>query len=261
MRTLDRLRGATFQMTDERRWIVVCLGTALLLGCGSGSDSGSSQTTASSSVPDADAVAASDPSAATGSAFTLKMHRPTGETPFTQLAYECDECSFEQFAAIEPPDGWSKGPAQVILPIGELRSTPTFEGVPSTMDFIPEIPGDEFTLIAKTIDGTIVENGDNGLMVVADVMRDEFFRFPEGSRVHEVTDPEGNVFVLFAYEVESVDFASPDFDVADALADHPVPEGWTYSTRVLDEDLVMESNGVATVLAITQEPHSVWQQR
>lgn len=196
-----------------------------------------------------------------GSAFTLKMHKGTDENPFAQLAYECNKCSFEQFAAIEPPPEWSKGPTQVILPLGELRSTPSFDGVPSSMDFVPEIPGNEFELIAKVLDGSIVEFGDNGIMALVNVMRDTRFRFPAGSRVHEVTDPEGAIFVLFAYEVESEDFDSPDFEAADALAHYPVPEGWTYSTRIVDEELVMDSNDVATVLSIPRSPSSVWQQR
>lgn len=203
----------------------------------------------------------SDPSAGTASSFTLKMLRNTGENPFAQLAYECDVCSFAQHAAIEPPPGWTKAPAQVILPIGELRSTPSIDGVPSSLDFIAEIPGDEFKLIASTLDGRILEAGENGIMAVVQVMRDTRFRFPAGTRVHELTDPEGNVFVLFAYEVESEDFTSPDFQDADALLGHPGPAGWTYSTRILDEDLMMDPGGVATVLALRGETDSTWEQR
>ena len=103
--------------------------------------------------------------------------------------------------------------------------------------------------------------GDNGIMVVVDVMRDTLFRYPEGSRVHELSDPDGIPFVLFAYEVESQDFESPDFEDAEALDTFPVPADWTYSTRILIEDLVMESNEVATVMAITGDISSVWQQR
>ena len=196
-----------------------------------------------------------------GPEFTLKMNQATGENSFAQLAYQCDACSFEQFAAIQTPAGWTKSPTQVILPMGELRSTPSIEGVPSTMDFVSEIPGEEFELIAKTLDGSLVEMGENGIMVVVDVMRDTLFRYPEGSRVHELSAPDGTPFVLFAYEVDSEDFESPDFEAADALEAYPAPEDWTYSTRILDEELVMESNDVATVLAITGEVSSVWQQR
>lgn len=202
------------------------------------------------------------PPADLGSSFTLKLLKNTGENPFANLVYECDECSFAQHAAIEPPPGWSKGPAQVILSPGELRSTPCFDGVPSSMDFVPEIPGNEFKLIARSLNGRILEAGENGLMILSDIMRDTIFRFPLGSRVHELTDPEGNVFVLFGYEVESMDFTSPDFDDADALVDYPRPAGWTYSTRILDEDLVMESSGVVSILSIRAEAAaSTWEQR
>jgi len=197
----------------------------------------------------------------TSASFTLKMNKGTGENPFAQLAYQCDDCSFEQFAAIVPPDGWTKSPTQVVIAPGELRSRPSFDGVPDTVDFVPEIPGNEFQLIAKSLSGTILEMGKNGLMAVVDVQRDTVFRYPAGSRVHELTDPDGNVFVLFAYEVESKDFVSPDFEASDALANHPAPESWTDSTRVLDDELVMDANGLATVLSIRGATSSVWQRR
>jgi hypothetical protein len=201
------------------------------------------------------------PSAHTGSEFTLKVFKNTGENPFAQLAYQCRGCSFEQFAALEPPPEWSKGPTQVVLPMGELRSTPSFDGVPSTMDFIPEIPGNEFELIAKTLAGSIVEIGENGLIAMVEVMRDTLLRYPAGGRVHELTDPEGNIFVLFVYEVDSEDFDASGFEAEDALANHPTPEGWTYSTRILNEDLIMDTNDVATVLAFRGDIASAWQKR
>jgi len=59
------------------------------------------------------------------------------------------------------------------------------------MDFIPEIPGNEFELIGKALSGSILEVGENGLMLLSDVMRDTIFLYPARSRVHELTDPEG----------------------------------------------------------------------
>ena len=87
----------------------------------------------------------------------------------------------------------------MVLPTGELRSNPSFDGVPSTIDLIPEIPGEEFELIAKTLSGSIVEMGENGLIAMVEVMRDTLFRYPAGSRVHELTDPEENIYILFVY--------------------------------------------------------------
>lgn len=75
------------------------------------------------------------------SSFTLKRLRNTGANPFAQLAYECEHCSFAQHAAVEPPAGWTRAPAQVILPIDELESTPSVEGCEDSVDLIPEIPG------------------------------------------------------------------------------------------------------------------------
>lgn len=50
-----------------------------------------------------------------GFAFTHKMVKQTGENPFASLAYECRQCSFAQWDSIDPPEGWTKGPAQIGL--------------------------------------------------------------------------------------------------------------------------------------------------
>ena len=194
-------------------------------------------------------------------AYTHKMMRSTGENRFSALAYECTICSFDQFAAIDPPEGWSKGPTQLILVSAELRSTPTLDGFPDAVDFVPEIPGDEYKLIARNLDADLVEIGQNGVIAVAQVMRDTVLHFPAGSRVHELTDLEDNTFVLFAYGVDPQDLASPDFQDANALDGFAGPEGWTYATRILDEDLDLDTPDVATVLAIRKELTSTWQKR
>ena len=169
---------------------------------------------------------------------------------------------FEHHLAIEAPEGWTKGPSQVILnSSGELRSTPSFDGVPDSMDFVPEVPGNEYILIAKNLDGTIIEAGSNGAIVLAQVMRDTLQRFSEGRRVHELTDPEGNIFVLIAYEVDPENVEIPDFQAADVLADFSGPDGWDYSTRVLDEELLLDSPEIATVLAIRTDTNSTWEMR
>ena len=229
---------------NTARTSAAMLAALLAIGCGSGS----------TPTPE-------DPSAGIESSFTLKVLRNTGENPFSLLAYECDECSFAQHAELEPPPGWTKAPAQVILPIGDLRSRPSVDDAPSSIDLIPEIPGDDFTLNAKTVNGRIIEAGPNGIVAVVQVMRDTTFLYPAGTRVHELTDPEGNVFVLFAYQVDSEDFTSPVFQDADALVNDPHPEGWTYTTRILEDDLNMDPGGVATVLAIRAEVESTWELR
>lgn len=229
---------------------------------GNGADAGIGQGPRDSGPePSADAGrsdAGDSPSQAT---FTHKMFKTTGENMFAKLAYECVECNFEHLAAINPPAGWSKGPTQILLPVGEMRSRPSFEGVPDAMDFVPEVPGNEYLLIAKTLEGRLVETGANGLFAVVQVMRDTVLRYPAGQRIHELTDPEDNSYVLFVYEVDPRNVNPPDFQAEDALADFSGPEGWSYSTRVLEEELALDTPDIATVLAARSNISSAWQKR
>ena len=194
--------------------------------------------------------------------FTHKMMKSTGENLMASLAYECPQCSFEQWLSIEPPEGWSKGPAQVIaFTSGEMRSKPSFDDVPSAVDFLDEIPGEEYELIAKNLDGRIIESKAGRMVVEAQVMRDTVLRWDAGKRVHELTDPEGNIFVLFTYQVDPENVVIPDFEDPYLMGLFIPPEGWTYTSRVLEEELVLDTPDVATVLAIRGEMSSTWEKR
>ena len=92
-------------------------------------------------------------------------------------------------------------------------------------------------------------------------MRNTILRYPAGSRVYEFIDKDGNIYVLFAYEVDSVDFDRSFFEKIDVLSNYPHPEGWSYSSRILNEDLILNPNGIANVLAIQSETSSVWEKR
>ncbi len=250
--------------------VLICSAVAVfaLAGCGSGSGDGLATAPSIESeveVSPPETLGRSDdaaPAAATERVFTHKMTRRTGENPFASVGYECNICTFEQWLAIDPPDGWSKGPAQVLLADeGEMRSTPSFDGVPDSVDFIPAVPGNEYKLIVKNLDATILERGPAGFVVQATVERDTLLRFSAGRRVHELTDTSGNTFVLFAYGVDPRDVVIPDFDDPDALGDFVAPTGWTYTSRVIDEDLSLDARGTTTVLAIRNELTSTWELR
>jgi len=198
---------------------------------------------------------------ATGEAFTLKLLKRTGENFFSSLAYECNECSFEQFTNLRAPRGWSKSPTQMILPVGKLESPLSLEGVPSAIDFIPEIPGNEFKLIAKNLESEIIKIGLSGIILKSKVRRNTSLRYSAGTRIHELTDTEGHRYVLFAYEVESANFDRSYFENADAMTQYPRPRGWTYSSRIISADLELKSEGVVTVIAIRSKTSSVWEKR
>ena len=191
-----------------------------------------------------------------------KMMKKTDDNQFSALGYECPQCTFEQWLSIDPPEGWSKGPAQVMaFSSGELRSTPSFEGVPDTMDFLEEVPGNEYQVIVKNLDARVVEADENGFVVEAHVMRDTLLRYDAGKRVHEITDPDGNVFVLIAYEVDPVNVVLPDFEDPYFMGFFEPPEGWTYSSRVLEEELLLDTPDTCKVLAIRSEVASTWEMR
>ena len=199
--------------------------------------------------------------------FTHKMNKSTGENPFASLAYECQECTFEQWDSIVPPDGWSKGPAQIAVFSAKdsvMRSTPSVEGHPDTVNFLDDMPGNEYKIIARPLDGEFVESETGGIVAKVQVMRDTLLVFTPGMRVHELTSPEGDIFVLFAHHVNPENLDEIDFQDADALDYFTAPTGWTYSTRILDEELALDSNnsdGVVTVLAIRGAVNSTWEKR
>ena len=80
------------------------------------------------------------------------------------------------------------------------------------------------------------------------VNRGAVFFFDAGSPVHELVDPDGLAYVMQAYCV-GVDPTLTEANLVtlgDRLA---LPEGWTFRTRVLDEELVVDTTAtIATVL-------------
>ena len=51
------------------------------------------------------------------------------------------------------------------------------------------------------------------------------------------------------------------FEKTDALLNYPRPRGWFYSSRIINEDLLLSSNSLVNVLAIRAETSSVWEKR
>ncbi|MFK7988246.1 MAG: haloalkane dehalogenase [Sandaracinaceae bacterium] len=79
------------------------------------------------------------------------------------------------------------------------------------------------------------------------VARSTTYRFDAGERVFELTSPGGPVYVMQSWSLE-VDAELMEDDLA-GLADRlTLPAGWTYASRVLTEDLVMMTDGEATVV-------------
>ena len=80
-----------------------------------------------------------------------------------------------------------------------------------------------------------------------EITRTTNFIYRAGSAVYELTSPGGDVYVMQSY--------SQIVNPALSMKDLPVlgeqlklPAGWTYRSRVLDQDLSLVANGVAYVL-------------
>ena len=254
-------------MTKKRtKRAFLLLGCVFLLSCADGGDG-----TGSSVTDETDAPATQE------NVFTHKMMKQVpGRSQAEQFAYECRRCSFEQWLSIEPPPGWTKGPAQVsLMEGGDLRSRPSLEQVQAewpeiqeedfyeSWDFLEEVPGNEYELIAVNLGIEALIQFPPNIVVRTQVMRDTELIFYANRRVHELTHGEGDVFVLFAYGVDPEDPVFPDFQDPEALGDFTPPAGWTYSTRVLEEELVLASEDKATVLAFRPVggQNSTWEKR
>ena len=234
-----------------------------LAACGSSdTNEPGSQNDASDTVNSGDETS-TQPSYRDNAAFTHKMMLATADNPPTSsLGYECTECTFDQWKSIVPPEGWSKGPAQVLLAdSGARRSDPTHPDHPSSVDFLDEVPGEEFVLIVINTGAEIIEATGSRLVVKANVIRDTILEFNPGRLLHILTSPEGKEYVLFAMGVDPDNPVIPDADAPDVLGDFVPPEGWTYSTEVATDGLTLEASGLTNVIAIRNTSELTWEER
>jgi hypothetical protein len=80
-----------------------------------------------------------------------------------------------------------------------------------------------------------------------EVARTTNFVYRAGSAVYELTSPGGDVYVMQSYS----QIVNPALNMKDlpVLGEQlKLPAGWTYRSRVLDQDLSLLANGVAYVL-------------
>lgn len=104
----------------------------------------------------------------------------------------------------------------------------------------------EMRLVA-TVELSSGVSGENQPYVINEVMRNTIFTFVAGRRIFELEDPDGGVYVMQSMsqmtnpELQLHDLISLD----DAL---DLPSGWTFNTRILQEELTLVANGIARVI-------------
>ena len=170
----------------------------------------------------------------------------TGENPAARNVYKCEECTFEQVLAVPlPGDNWDKnvseGNRRLFFPEATNVAPPPPPGTPASLDLVPEIEGDDHFLIARVLSGAVLGAGDQGIMGLGRVARDTTMTFRTGHVLHKVTRPDGVEYVMWSMSEERTAMFDPY--VVNGLAGMSVPTGWTYSSEVLSEDLVVRSPG------------------
>jgi len=201
------------------------------------------------------ALAGATPAAAVE--YVFEVRELTGENFFSRNVYLCSVCTLEQFASVTAPAGFEKAPAKLFMP-AEGTGVPAIPGpgVAPSLDLVLDVPGDEFNYVAHVNDGQILGFASGfGALATAEVERFIQFRYAAGDVVHELVDPDGYNWILFSFALSLL----PSYDVhqLDSLATLPIPSGWTYTSRVLTDDLVIDSNGLATIFA--QGLYNSWQ--
>jgi hypothetical protein len=89
-----------------------------------------------------------------------------------------------------------------------------------------------------------------GPYTIRNVNRGAVFFFDAGKTVYELVDPEGRAFVLQARCV-GVDSGMTEESLATLGERLALPEGWSYRTRVLDAELVVDTS--ATLATVVQD--------
>jgi hypothetical protein len=89
-----------------------------------------------------------------------------------------------------------------------------------------------------------------GAYVVRNVNRGAVFFFDAGKTVYELVDPDGRAFVMQARCV-GVDSNMSEASLVTLGERLALPEGWSYRTRVLDSELVIDTS--ATLATVVQD--------
>lgn len=125
----------------------------------------------------------------------------------------------------------------------------TLDGLGTKVEVVEPVLRDFGGLTTRRI--AVVELGDSPMVTPYTdnfVNRGAVFFFDAGKPVFELVDPEGTAYVMQAYCI-GVDPTITLESLPDLGERLSMPEGWTYRTRVLDEELVIDtSDHLATVL-------------
>jgi hypothetical protein len=110
------------------------------------------------------------------------------------------------------------------------------------------------TLDTRLREGTVGEE----FYVPNEVKRDTVYMYKANELVYELTSPEGDVYIMQSYaQIKDKDLTIDDLpSLADKLS---LPAGWTYAPRMLTEEFLLDSNGLAYV--VNDDLYNAYQRR
>lgn len=79
------------------------------------------------------------------------------------------------------------------------------------------------------------------------VLRTTTYVYEAGEEVYELTAPTGEIYIMQAMS-QIVDAELSEADLAGLSERLELPTGWTYDARVLDDDLIEQTDGEAVVV-------------
>ena len=117
----------------------------------------------------------------------------------------------------------------------------------SSTAYAPTAFGDVPMTQRATLERKLLGGMEDQNYVPQEVDRDTVFVFAAGKPVFELTDPDGNVYMMQSY-AQIVDPKLTLADLAVLGSRLALPKGWSFSTRTLDAEYRLEANGVARVV-------------
>ncbi len=83
------------------------------------------------------------------------------------------------------------------------------------------------------------------------IHRESHFTFSAGKTVYELTAPDGHVYDMQSYSVQKQPLTEAGLaDLASKLA---LPTGWTFHTRILDADLVLQAPATTGAIVVQDD--------
>ena len=193
------------------------------------------------------------PGAASAASFNPELWEFTGVA--ARNVYKCFACTEEQyFDTPLPASNWarnsSEGNPRLLMADSGTNIAPIPPpGTAASLDLIPEIEGDDYTLIARVLGASLLGFGSQGPMANPQVERGTTLIYNAGTVIHKLARPDGMEFVLFS--MSEIPMATFDPFVVNGLAGMSVPFGWSYSSEALLSPLVIGTpNGIANLFAV-----------